>query len=419
MRLPRYLIVTLLLFSFSTITQAKQSKKRKYKKRKAQSSWFQLERKKIDVDFQFKVLTNNSEAQKLGQTWESEQLQIYSAVAAFDFKLFQTHRLKVHGFVRQGFSKLYSESYPVPALSFSAYPKIITPRELLKLQHQESGDDSLTYSDFNELSYSWGDDEVTFSAGRMPVVYGEGLVINPINPFNHNSYLATNLSPPQGNDGFSFSIKKSSKHQLNFYFLGDKQFSDYDDQITRTIALHGQWNRTKTFQINYLLSEDQKRHKYGFELKKNLASGLLYLQAVNYSKRLDQLSTESKGLTHFLLGANYEFGTKWIMRIESGKFAQDPVFPLNDPSAHMPLESITALFNTIKINKKWNAELGLLEDQGSGANWYKFSGIYRRNKNIKAFVFFSGLMKPANDDAQYLSQKYIPSETGFSLRVNF
>ncbi len=383
----------------------------------AEESQFRFEKRTLDLEYQIKNLNNSSDGKDYGDDWDSEQAQQVFGIFNFDLK-YKHHHLKINTFLRHTQTKLYQNENS-PALFYALAPQRLIPRELAKINYEKENKDSKQEIVFNHLTYDWGDDEINFSVGRMTIVYGEGFTINPINPFNHNLAPSNFYGVDQGNDGFKFTLQKDPKLKLNFFFLGDKAFTDYDDKITRTIMLRGDWDKSNTMKITYIIGEDQNRHKYGFEIKKSFINSFVFGQLVNFTRRLDNKASTSHGLSHYLLGYEQDIQDKWTMRAELGQFSIDADVPLNDPGTYLPFQSILAIYNSYRFNDKWDSELGFVSDRASTASYYKISIGYKHNKNITGRLFSSGLSNQAEDNNKYLAQKFIPSEIGAALRVSF
>ncbi len=419
-----YKILTALLLitiSFHSVSKEKKKNKGNKSNKIKTPSRFSFENKKINLEYQLKTIKNSDQGKKYGQDWSEDQIHLLFGTFGFDLKYLKSH-LRFNSFLRYAQAEIFENKEGEEdkiALFYSLHPQNIVPRELVKINYEKEDGKSKQEIHINQLSYHWGDGDLKFSAGRMTVVYGEGLTINPINPFNYNSALSNTQGINQGNDGFSFSLQKDPKVKLNFFFFADKAFTDYDDQITRTIFMRGDWDYTEDTKITYILGEDQKRHKYGFEARKSLEKATGFIQVVKFSKRLDNLSATSSGVFHYLLGYEHEINDKWKARGELGKFSMDTAVPINDPASYLPFESIFALYNTYQFSDKLSSELGLVYDRASGASYYKVSGVYNLHKNYSARLFASSLMGQAKDSGKYLPQKFIPSEIGFALRASF
>lgn len=373
-------------------------------------------KKKIFFEYQTKEVKTQEIAKDLGEDWSPAKIQQLYGSIGFDLNLW-SHHIHMNTYLRHAQSSLFEKDSP--SLAFSSYPQSVIARDVFRLEHKEQTDHSRSQAVLNHFTYDWGDDEITFTAGRMHIVYGEGLIINPINPFNHNSSLANSYGIDQSNDGFSFQLNKDPKLKLHFYFLGDKSYTDYDEDITRTIFMRGDWEVSKKTQVQYILGQDQNRHKYGVEIKTASHYGIGFMQLVRFSQKLDSESADAEGLFHYLFGYEIDLSNVWTTRLEFGKFEAVEGSTAELSTNYLPYESIIGLNNLFRINDNWNTELMMAHDSKSKSSFYKFSTSYDIDEAFTARIFASGTFSEALEEAEYLTRHYIPSEIGLAIRANF
>lgn len=368
------------------------------------------------IEYQTKSLANSDEAQDLGANWSKENIQQIYGQLGTELTVLE-NKIKVNTFFRQTNSVLLEDESNLSYQSF--YPQVIIGRDLLKMHHSKISGKDQSEIMMHKLNYSWGDDEVAFTAGRMTISYGEGHTINPINPFNHNSNLSNSYGINQVNDGVRIVFNKDPKLKLNLYFFGDKSYTDYDEEITRTVFLRGDWKKSKQTHINYVLGEDKKRHKYGLEVKHSLEHGVGFAQLVRISQQLDNEEPDSDGLFHSLFGYEQDLTQIWTARIEFGKFQVDPSATSGINTNFLPFEGFIALNNLFRMSDKANIELNIVSDTDSKATFYKMAGTYSLNNFSEFRLFTSGLGSQPEDDTKYVSQNFIPAEIGLALRGKF
>lgn len=375
--------------------------------------------KKAFIEVQRSQVRVSDLAQELGEESDSEVQQMAYGQVGFDINLWG-HSIDSNIFFRQTQSYLIENKSNVT--NYSLYPKRTIARDLFKMEHiNETGEDRSELV-LNEFSYDWGDDEVWFTFGRMHIVYGEGVFSNPINPFNYSSGFANTYGINLANDGMEFLIGKKDDLKLHIYLLADRSFNNYEDEkVARTIFLRGEWAVNPATNINYVLGEDQKRHKYGVEVSRKITEQRKgYLQLVRYSQRLDKEEVYAKGLTHFLLGYQLEPNTRQAFTIEFGKQQRNTLDQSYDPINHLPFEGFAAISSRLSHSDKWSSELGFTQDTDSDYRFYKVSTTYDLGKFNNIRLFHTGpLTTSTSEDLDYTSQRYIPTETGIAARAHF
>lgn len=379
---------------------------------------------KIELEYQNKTVRNTSTAKQEGQDWDDETLnQLYGNVG-FSLNLWQ-HKILANWFFMHTKSNLveHNTNSTGNALNYSLFPKTTVARDLFKLRHMKQSGSTLNQSVLNRFVYEWGDDEVRFKIGRMFINFGEGFSINPLNPFSYSSSFSSVFNVRQGNDGFAFLINKNPDLKLNIYILADKSFTDYDDTITRTIFLHGDWLHSKYIKVNYILGEDQKRHKYGAEVKYQTKRTKIYAQAVKLSQRLDNDDPDAKGLFHYLLGYKQKIGRRFSLNLETGKYQKENRFADSLNNNFIPFENILAVRGTYAVSDFLGVEAGIIQEPDAKFSLYNVSAEYMFKKHYSVRLFSSGPIKEADKEnisnSRYLETATIPYEVGAALRATF
>ena len=370
-----------------------------------------------NLDAQAKKLKNSSTAEKLGQNWDEEDmLLIYSNIKArFHFR---RSKININWFLRYSQSELYKDDYVAPR--FSVYPNNVVTRNIFKLEKIDEADGAVTESILNEFNYEWGDDETVFNIGRMPVTFGEGFVFNPINPFMLPTAFSTLQNINQGNDGMKFYIQSDKDFRFHFYIFGDKQFTDYNGQITRTLMFRGDWDYSDQVHINYILGEDQKRHKYGFEVRYSFDGGQVFAQAVRNSQRLDKEDPADNGLFHYILGYEKDLSHNLSSRIEIGKYDQDNTYVEAAYNQNfLPQKNFVALVNSITLTDLVKVQLNGSVDPKSGFSFFHMNVNHEYDKTLQFHVFMSGPMSRAKNESQFAAQRVFAGEFGLGFRSVF
>lgn len=372
---------------------------------------------KGNIDLQTKGLKNSKQAKDLGQDWDNEVVNL--AYANINGKIhFRKSTLKLNWFLRHSESELYKKNYL--ATRYAVYPNNVILRNAFKLRSTDNSDRSKTESVLNQFEYNWGDDEAEFSVGRMFIEYGEGYTFNPIDPFMLPLAFSTLRNVRQGNDGLKFFINSATDFRLHFYILGDKQFTDYDGKITRTVMLRGDWDVNDQVHVNYILGEDQKRHKYGAEVRYSFIGGLLFAQAVRNSQRLDKEDASDNGLFHYVLGYEKELTSNLTSRLEVGKYDQDNKFTeANYQQNFLPLSSFIAFINNFKLSDSNTLLLNAAVDPESQFSYFHADLSHRFNKSLQFHVFGSGPMSRTKKNDKFAAQQIFAGEIGLGVRGIF
>jgi hypothetical protein len=370
----------------------------------------------LEVNTQVKSVTNTAESKKLGNDWNSENIHtVYGNVfGRFAFKDFS---LDYNWFIRYAESELYKVDED--AALFTTAPNSSIKRDVLKLSKVDTSERSRTESSLNRFALEWGDEETKFRAGRMFIEYGNGQTFNPINPFSAQLVFSDSQDLRQGNDGLQFYISTADDFKFHFYVLSDTQFFG-DDSLTRTVMLRGDWQYSKNLHINYIIGEDQKRHKYGGEISYDLSGSKSYIQAVRQSQRLDKSEEDEEGLFHYLLGYQKEFTNKLTTSIEVGKYQISEIYPEGEYQSNiLPISAFAAMLNRYQFNDKNTVDLKFMTDTESKFSYYHLSYGYKATKRIDISVFGSGRASKAESRPKYASQNSLPTQVGLNFRAAF
>ncbi|MBT4790238.1 MAG: hypothetical protein HON90_01595 [Halobacteriovoraceae bacterium] len=372
--------------------------------------------KRIFLEYQAGALNNQDRAQDIAPEWSNASANRAYGQVGFDLKLW-SHKIKLSSFLHHSQSTLIEDKQI--GVNYFIFPHKVIGRDLFKLEHSNTTKDSRSDVVLNNFVYEWSDEEIDIKFGRLFIQYGEGLGINPINPFNHNITFANTQGVNMANDGFEILLARDPKFKLYFYFLGDKSYTDYDEKLTRTILLRGEWKKSHKVLVNYIVGEDQNRHKYGFEVKYKAKYGFGFAQLVKNSQLLDSEDKEAKGLTHYLLGYELILNPKWISRIEIGKIQNSASDDTKINNNYLPIENIISWFNFYNIQDNWMAEIHLAVDPESEFSPYKISNTYSFKQYYSARIFASGAISSAKDDTDYADQDLIPGQIGAAIRGAF
>ncbi len=358
---------------------------------------------------------SSSKADELNQDFNKALNQI-NLVAGDDIH-FWGNNLKIDLYARYAQSSHFSENMNEMNVNNLFFPQQIIARDVLKAQHLKIGDDIYEQALLYQAAYSWGDEDVTFTIGRFSIIFGDGYFLNPINPLNHSQSIAPQKIN-QVNDGAKITFHTKNKLKLHLYFLGDKRYSDYNEEITRTVMLRGEWKQSKDTEINYILGEDQKRHKYGVEIRHELKTAYIDAQAVRYSQKLND-STDSAGLFHYLLSLNKNFEKRHKLSLEFGKFQRDKDEKSQIKYNYLPFESFAAAAWSFQVTSKLTTRLDYILNSESDASLYNISATYSMGKQYSVQLFALGLAQDSNDDADFLEEDLFPSIAGLNLQGKF
>ncbi len=371
-----------------------------------------------NAEAQTRQLTNQPPAQKfpLQQDWESSNFNLGLANLSAKAE-FRTARVEANWFLRYTQSPLYEDDYIAPFLI--NFPRKVVARDVFRLDYTRQDGGNRTESVLNRLTYELDGETSRFAVGRMFINYGSGEVFNPINPFNQPLGLVAQSNIAQGNDGMRGSFFLSDDSTLHFYLLGNKRLEDYENQITRTLWLHGEY-RFGDWQLDYVAGEDQKRNKIGFQLNRIVGEGMVFFQFLETSSLLND--RPSSQLSDVLLGYDNQLTGRWHLRVEVGHQETDRLALAENPAALgerlLPYEYFVAVANAYELHPLVKAYATVIHDFKTR---YVY-GLGRLSWSVaKDFEwdFFVNTPLYWIEDETNLVQKSFPTELGTGLRLYF
>lgn len=363
---------------------------------------------------------NNEAAQDdLFQDWDEEDF--YLLYGNLNGKVnFKNSRLEANLFARHSVSNLYKDRSPQPpylAPLLFTYPNKLVARDMFKLRHVDIGDNYRTEYVLNKLYYEWDYDEHRFMAGRMYINYGIGEIFNPINPFNQPTGLTSIQQVAQGNDGLNFTFFVHDRYTIDFYFLGDKSFNDYEGQIEKTVWMHGEYQVSNDLTLDYVLGEDQNRHKLGGQVRYNLTEAMVFMQAFYQTDYTDD--KESHPLWDVMLGFDQQLTNKWHLRTEAGYQKKNRYAGLESINERfLPTEYFVALANQYEIHPLLKLGGTIVYDVKSGFTYLIMRNTLDLGHNTEAEIY--GYLPVAKgDEIENPAQKLVTTDIGFALRTFF
>jgi hypothetical protein len=373
----------------------------------------------IFAEAKFISLSNSDEAQELGEDWDSAQATVIRSNIGFTLDI-AGHEFIADWYLRSSHSKIIKDDHY--ARNYTFYPNKIIARDLFKLHKTDQSSGRQFESVLNKFTYTIGDSEASFKAGRMSVNFGEGLTANPINPFNISKFYAYHAEFNQGNDGAMIRFSKDPKLVLHIYLFGDKSYTDYDEAITRTLLIRGDWQYKPDIFITYILGEDQERHKYGIQIKKFQGASFGFMQIVRFSQKLNTEEAHEKGLVHYIIGGEYDHDKKLSARVEFGRYQ----FPNNNSELNrlsnqfIPIENFIGVHGQFRHSDSLNSKLSLVKDLKSNFSYSKYEFKYAVQKHIDIFTYYSLPLQPAEEKHELnFVQNSMPSEVGLGIRGHF
>ncbi len=351
----------------------------------------------------------------LGQDWEEDNffMTYGNLTGKLDFK---SSRLEANWFNRYSESNLYTNpNYVAPQIFL--FPRKLVARDLFKMQYKQTSRYSQTESILNKMFYEWEYDEHKFTIGRMYINYGQGEIFNPINPFNQPTGLTSVSQVAQGNDGVGFSFYVNDKHTMDFYFLGDKSFDDYNGEVANTIWLHGEYQATDSLQLDYALGQDQKRDKLGGQVSYRLGEGLIFAQGLYQSAFVNDMP--SHNLLDLVLGYDLQLTSKWHLRTEGG-YQKTNRYNLAGSFAErfLPTEYFVAVANQYEIHPLIKLSGTIIYDIKTGFAYGIAKSTFDLGHDFEGDIFgYSPIVK--GQDVENVSQKLVTTDVGLALRMFF
>ncbi len=379
-----------------------------------------------NLEGQFRNATNNDEAKKspLFQDWDNENFfLIYGNVnAKVDLG---DSRFEANWFGRHGKSPLYEpEPFsaqgtprdPYLATSVFTFPQRLVARDIFQLQHVDQRGDQRTESVLNKIYYEWEYAEHRMMVGRMYVNYGLGEIFNPLNPFNQPTGLTAISQVAQGNDGFSLTYFVDDFHTIQFLVLGDKRIEGYDGSINRTLWMHGEYQVTEKFQLDYVLGEDQNRRKAGGQMSYQFEDALVFTQVLYQSASVED--EPSHDLLDALLGYDQQITGIWHVRFEGGYQKTNRFATATNFDRFLPTEYFGALANVLEVHPLLKLSGTLIHDVKSGFSYAVAKATFSATKSTELEAFgFSPISR--GDEADNLAQKLVTQDLGVALRAFF
>jgi hypothetical protein len=306
---------------------------------------------------------------------------------------------------------------PYVATNIYLFPNRLVARDMFQLQDVRQEGSYLRESIINKLYYEWDAEDSRIMLGRMYVNYGLGEIFNPINPFNQPTGLTSINQIAQGNDGLSFTYFVTDKHSIQFLLLGDKRIEDYQGPISKTLWAHGEYQYSDKLQLDYVIGEDQNRHKLGGQVSYQFEEALVFTQLLYQTQKLT--NEDSNNLWDVLLGYDQQVTAKWHVRFEGGY--QKPNRILNSPSdfeRFLPTEYFAAFANIYEIHPLVTVNATIINDIKSGFTYFIGKGTYSASKNIELdhFIF---LPLATGSEPENLAQKLVTLDIGMALRAFF
>ncbi len=373
-----------------------------------------------NLEAQARHTWNNDAAKKdLLQDWDEEDFYLF--YGNINGKVnFRNSRMEANLFGRHGISDLYEDRSPLPpflATQIFTFPAKLVARDIFKLSHTSQGDDYRTEYVLNKLYYEWDYDEHRFVAGRMYINYGIGEIFNPINPFNQPTGLTAISQVAQGNDGLNFTFFVHDKYTIDFYFLGDKSLDGYEGQIEKTLWMHGEYQVNNNLQLDYVIGEDQNRHKLGGQVRYNMEEAMVFFQTLYQTDFTD--NQESHPLWDVMLGFDQQVTNKWHVRGEGGYQKKNRYAGLESITERfLPTEYFIALANSYEIHPLVKLGGTIVTDPKSGFTYLIMRNTFDLGHNTEAEIF-GYLPVAGGDEIENPAQKLVTTDIGLALRTFF
>lgn len=376
-----------------------------------------------NIEGQIRHAKNNPEAKEdLFQNWNNENF--YLLYGNLNGKVeMGNSRIEGNWFNRYSQSDLYQpkpnilgNKDPYLATRIFTFPNKLVARDIFKLQHTRQDGDHQFESIINKLYYEMELEENRFMFGRMYVNYGLGEIFNPINPFNQPTGLTSISQVAQGNDGFSFTFFVSDIHTVQFLLLGDKSIEGYDGEIDRTLWAHGEYQYSDKLQLDYVIGEDQNRHKIGGQVSYRFEEAMVFFQGLYQSQHVK--NEPSNNLVDLLIGYDQQVTNKWHVRFEGGYQKENRYANAQSFERFLPTEYFAALANVYELHPLVKVNGTIINDIKSGFTYFIAKGTYDIGHDMEAEVFgFTPVAK--GDAADNVAQKLVTTDIGLALRAFF
>lgn len=383
--------------------------------------------KKLDLSKRFLLEYQNTEiadstddSRSSSDQWQSRTNSMVYGQFGFDLEVFN-HTIKSSAYANHSQSSMFEERSQV--MDSIIAPRIITTRDLFRLEELQTGDASSSQGTLNQFEWAYGDDEIRFFAGRMWLNFGKGKMINPVNPFQTSTLFSNIYGINQAADGFRWQIQRDPKLKLHIYVLGDKRFTDYDEEITRTAMIRGEWQKSEQTKIDYILGEDQNRLKYGGEIHHKFERLNLYGQLMRHNERQDLETGESQGLTHYFLGTDFKISDTQTVVIEGGKLQRDRLVAGTSDFdlTLLPIEDFVMFEITQDLDLQgFYGSVRYVNDTKSNFSFIQLNANFDIFDNVHLRFFTSYENNKPKDEVQYQSQQEFPNtRSGIALRTRF
>ena len=375
-----------------------------------------------NIEAQGRKTWNNEEAkQELMQNWDNSEFYMFYSNLAAKIDIKGGSRFEANWLVRHAYSDLYQSDVPGQdeylATNVFTFPRVIVARDVFKLQYEKQENKYRTDSVLNKFMYQWNFEEHKVTVGRMFINYGQGEIFNPLNPFNQPIALSSIAQFSQGNDGANFSFYPDDKHSLHFYFLGDKSLDNYEGQIQKTVWLHGEYAQSENIQIDYVMGEDQNRHKIGGQLTYLADAAMIFGQVLYQSDYVNQ--KPSHNLWDIVLGYDEQLTSKWHLRLEGGYQKRNRI--QDDQrldNRFLPTEYFLAIANKYEIHPLINLSGIVASDVKSGFTYLVAKSTFSLSNNTEAELFAFSPVAKGNED-EFPVQKFVTTDVGLTLRAFF
>lgn len=370
-----------------------------------------------NVEVQARQSWNNPEAKKvptINQDWKEEKFSQFVGNLGFKADYSSVHA-EVNWFGRQAYSPLYYNEYA--ATQIYTFPNKLVARDVFKLQHSRVSGDHQTDSVLNKFFVEWKE-ENSFAFGRMFINYGLGEVFNPLNPFNQPTGLTSLSNVSQGSDGFRFVLNASEGHTIEFFLLGDKNLSGYENEINKTVWMHGEYQATDKLTLDYVVGEDQKRQKLGGQASYQFDQAMVFGQVLYQTEYTDNTQA-SDNLWDILLGYDQQMTNKYHLRFEGGYQKQDSYASLTSfNNRFLPTEYFASITNIYEIHPLVKLNGTFINDVKTGFTYFIGKSTWSMSNNVESELFvYSPVGKGGQTDI--LAQKLITTDVGVALRAFF
>lgn len=372
-----------------------------------------------NLELQTRVSKNSTAARAtpLNQNWTDGQFSM--AHGNLNFKSqFKESRVEVNWFFRHAQSSLYQEQRK--NVNLINFPNVLVSRDVFKLQYNRQDKDFQTDSILNSFYYELDGEDSSFLIGRMIINYGSGHFFNPINPFNQPLGLTNQRNIHQASDGMMASFYPSTRSKINFFLLGDKNQEDYENQITRTLWIQGDYKLSEYLRANYVIGEDQRRNKGGGELRYEESSYALFIQALYTSNLINRKPSEN--LFDVVFGASRKMGERWKLSLETGYQERDrrisTLNALNFEDRLLPYEFFVAPGVEVTLSDRWSSQTHIVYDPKAKFVFGKTRLSWDFSRYTALDFFASAPLSIKREEAS-LGQRLLTTDVGLALRLMF